>query len=85
MDNSLEIVDLYENKFMSLRKEIDKEELQKHIGKYIIVRSYVSKGLRDSINESIFILVEVTDKELKVTREENLKSILVIELSLIHI
>lgn len=79
MDNSLEIVDLYENKFMSLRKEIDKEELQKHIGKYIIVRSYVSKGLRDSINESIFILVEVTDKELKVTREENLKSILVIE------
>lgn len=78
-DKELEIIDLYSNKFMDLKKDIDKEELKVNIGKYIIVRSYVVKGLRDSIHEGIYILKEVLDDCIKVTRELNPESILVIE------
>ncbi|MGN1337198.1 MAG: hypothetical protein ACI4WW_01850 [Candidatus Coprovivens sp.] len=76
---NLEIIDLYKNKFMDLKKKLNIEELRNSIGKYIIIRSYVSTYLRKSIDEGIYYLKDVTNDCLKVAIDDTSDNVLVIE------
>lgn len=75
----LEVIDMYSNSFMNLRKEYNKEELKNHIGEYMIIRSRVTSRLRNTESEFIAILVDVTDECIKVKPRNVSKSIWVIE------
>lgn len=63
---NMEVIDMYTNPFMDLKNDYTKEELKKHIGEYMIIRSYVTCRLKDKISEFIAILTDVTDECIKV-------------------
>ena len=62
----MEIVDLYSNTFMKLRKKYNLEEFKSHIGDYMIIRSRISRELRDDTAEFTGVLIDVNENEIKI-------------------